>query len=85
MLFVRCLTSGIRINPSSLIKRDVLAACRSLSYGLDNPQAERALASFIPSVSGLLLPAQRGTLLAFSTSGREAEELIIQFREHAGI
>lgn len=63
----------------------MLTACRLLSYGLDNPHAERALASFQPTAKGLLLPSQHGTLIAFSTSGLEAEELIVQFREHAGI
>ena len=64
---------------------DLLNMCRPLSYGLDNPQAERALATFQPNVPGVLLPAQHGTLIAFSTSGRQAEELLAAFREHAGI
>ncbi len=37
------------------------------------------------AVEGILLPAQHGTLIAFSTSGRQAQELLDQFRIHAGM
>ena len=60
--------------------------CRPLTVGLDNPELESALATFqYPPAKGVLLQAQHGTLIAFSTSGRQAEDLVAQFCTHAGI